>query len=242
VSAGLALAAALAAALAPCPAQLAPYAALLRVTTAQGTFEEYEVLDRAGDGTRAWRSSHAAVPADPAPAFDVDRCLVDGDTLVPLTQQFRAGETTATLRRNGDALVIAFGDAQRAIAADGVYADWSCLLPLLLALPLREGAVFEATVASPMLAAGASNDVPRQRFEIGPSQLLDMPWGKERAWPVTQSGAGAPTLRHWLRARAPHARLRVEFVDAPGLGSETLAVFEPPGVSSARDCPASAAP
>lgn len=241
MSAALALSAALSAGAGSlCPGQVAPYAALLRVTGAAERFEEYEIVDRAGDG--AWRSAHVAVPADPEPSFDVDRCLVDARTLAPLRQSFRAGGTQASLRRRGDALELALGDARAALTADGVHGDWSCLLPLLMALPLRQGAVVDAVLASPALATQPQPVAIPQRFTVGAVQPLAMPWGEERAWPVMQSGAGGPTLRHWLRARAPHVRLRVEYVDAPGLGATALALFEPPGVSSARDCPAPAAP
>lgn len=226
----------------PCPARLAPYTALLRVTTATGAFEEYEILDRAGARGGGWRISHVAVPADPAPGFDIDRCLVDGGTLTPVVQQFRAGDRSAALRRDGASLVLELEDARRSIDAEGVYGDWSCLVPLLMALSLREGASFEARVASPALAAQAQAEPTVQRFEVGAAQTLAMPWGEERAWPVVQRGEGSSTQRHWLRDRLPHVRLRVEFVGQPGLGATTLAIHEPAGVSSAADCPAPIAP
>lgn len=230
------------AAAAPCPARLAPYTALLRVTTTAGAFEEYEILDRADGHRGGWRSTHVAAPADPAPGFDSDRCLLDGVTLTPVLQQFRAGARSAALRRDGASLLLQLDDARRSIAADGVYGDWSCLVPLLMALPLREGAAFEARLASPTLAAQAQPEPMVQRFEVGAMRPLAMPWGEEPAWPVSQRGDGVPTLRHWLRARAPHIRLRLEFVDQPGLGATTLWIHEPPGVSSTMDCPAPEAP
>lgn len=178
----------------PCPARLAPCAALLRVTTATGAFEAYEILDRAGD-------------------------------------------RSAALRRDGGSLVLELDDARRSIDAEGVYGDWSCLVPLLMALPLREGASFEARVA-----AQAQPEPTWQRFEVGAARTLRMAWGEERAWPVSQRGNGVPTLRHWLRDRAPHVRLQVEFEGQPVRGATTLAIHEPAGVSSAADCPARVAP